>query len=116
MVQLEFHGRTGIIQAYKRYIEHLSTPLPAVEEQAPFYQQRDTRFLDLLHAIAADLSYTFDKKDLESLSYSPQGWHDSESIQRENMILLWKLLSGERALRVRNETTDEHNAFPPAPV
>lgn len=115
LVQLEFHGREAIIDAYKQYIEHLGTPLPAVEQQDQFFQQRETRFLDLLNAIAIDLNYKFDKKDLESLSYSPRGWHDSESIQRDNMFLLWQLLRGERALQVRNEIIEERGPFPPPP-
>ena len=115
MVQLEFHGTAAIITAYKQYIEHLGTPLPPVDQQDQFFQHRETRFLDLLSAIAADLSYKFDKKDLESLSYSPRGWHDSESVQRDNMLLLWRLLRGDRALRVRSETTEERGPFPPPP-
>lgn len=115
LVQLEFHGTEAIITAYKQYIEHLGIPLPPVDQQDQFFEQRETRFLDLLNAIAADLSYKFDKKDLESLSYSPRGWHDSESIQRDNMLLLWQLLRGDRALHVRNETTEERGPFPPPP-
>ncbi len=115
LVQLEFHGRATIITAYKQYIEHLGTPLPPVDQQDQFFQQRETRFLDLLSAIAADLSYKFDKRDLESLSYSPRGWHDSESILRDNMWLLWQLLRGERALHVRNDTTEARGSFPPRP-
>ena len=115
LVQLEFHGRTAIIEAYQRYIEHLGTPLPAVDQQNQFFQQRETRFLHLLNAIAGGLGYEFDKKDLESLSYSPRGWHDSESIQHDNMLLLWQLLRGDRALRVRSETTEERGPFPPPP-
>ena len=116
LVQLEFHGSSAIIEAYKQYIEHLGTPLPAVDQQDSFFQQRETRFLDLLKAIAVDLGYKFDKKDLESLSYSPRGWHDYESMQRGNMLLLWQLLKGERALRVKNEITEEHGPFPPPPA
>ena len=115
IVQLEFHGRKSIIEAYKQYIEHLRTPLPPVDQQEHFFEQREARFLELLTAIANDLNYKFDKKDLESLSYTPQGWHDDEWIQRGNMLLLAQLLRGERSLRVKNESPQERNPYPPPP-
>ena len=115
LVQLEFHGRKSIIDAYKPYIEHLSTPLPPVGEQDHFFQKRGSCFLELLTTIATDLNYKFDKKDLESLSYAPQAWHDYEGLQRENMWLLSQLLKGERPLRVTTEIPQEYNPFPPPP-
>lgn len=115
LVQLEFHGRRSIIDAYTQYIEHLNKPLPPVGEQNYFFEQREARFLELLTMIATDLNYKFDKKDLERLSYTPQGWHNDEGVQRGNMLLLSQLLRGERALRVKSESLQEHDPFPPPP-
>lgn len=115
LVQLEFHGRQSIIDAYTQYIEHLNKPLPPVGEQKYFFEEREARFLNLLTTIATDLKYKFDKKDLERLSYTPQGWHDDEGVQRGNMLLLSQLLRGERFLRVKSESLQEHDPFPPPP-
>ena len=115
LVQLEFHGRQSIIDAYTQYIKHLNMPLPPVSEQDYFFKQREVRFLELLTTIATELNYKFDKKDLESLSYTPQVWHDDEWTQRGNMSLLSQLLRGERFLRVKSESHQEHDPFPPPP-
>lgn len=115
IIQLEFHGRDSITTAYRQYIEHLSRPLPSVDEQEGFFAQRADCFLELIAAIASDLNYKFDKRDLERLSYAPQAWGDVESLQRENMILLRQLLAGDRPLRVTTEIPQEHDPFPPPP-
>ncbi len=115
LVQLEFHGRQSIIDAYTQYIERLNMPLPPVSEQAYFFKQREARFLELLTTIATDLNYKFDKKDLESLSYTPPVWHNDEVVQRGNMLLLSQLLRGESFLRVKSESPQEHDRFPPPP-
>ena len=78
-------------------------------------KEREARFLNLLATIATDLKYKFDKKDLERLSYTPQGWHNDEVVQRGNMLLLSQLLRGESFLRVKSESPQEHDRFPPPP-
>lgn len=115
IIQLEFHGREPILAAYQRYIEHLGIPLPTVAEQDAFFAQREDRFLELVAAIAFDLNYRFDKRNLERLSYAPQAWRDDESLQRGNMELLRQLLTGDRPLHVTTRSTQEHSPFPPPP-
>ena len=88
IIQLEFHGKEPIITAYQNYIEHLSVPLPPVDEQDHFLEQREGLFLILITEIAKHLHYTFDKRDLDTLSYSPKGWYGRETIQIQNSFML----------------------------
>ena len=114
-IQLEYHGRERILDAYRRYIEHLGVPLPPVAEQYAYFNQREDRFLDLIASIAQDLDYQFDKRNLERLSYAPQAWGDYESLQRENMTLLWQLLAGHRPLHVTTNPHPGQGPYPPPP-
>ena len=115
LIQLEFHGRQPIIAAYTRYIDHLNKPPLSEKEQASFDKQAQDLFWDLLATIATDLNYKFDKRDLERFSYMPQAWGDSEGLQRSNMVLLSELLRGKRSLRVKSESPQERDPFPPPP-
>lgn len=114
LIQLEFHNRNRIIDSYSQYINHLSLPLPPVAEQEAFFAQRQDRFLQLVSAIAADLTYRFDRRDLERLSYFPQAWDDIESVQRRNLYLLSELLSGKRPLHITTSPSTD-SPFPPRP-
>lgn len=87
LIQLEFRKRRKVLDAYGEYIEHLRQQIPPVAQQESFFDQRDDRFLRLISAIAADLKYNFDGRNLERLSYSPQAWDDIESVQRGNFRL-----------------------------
>ena len=55
IIQLEFHEKEPIITAYQNYIEHLSVPLPPVDEQDHFLEQREGLFLILISEIAKHL-------------------------------------------------------------
>ena len=115
IIQLEFHAKEPIITAYQNYIEHLGTPLPPVDEQSRFFEQREGLFLTLINEIAKHLHYTFDKRDLDTLSYSPKGWHDQETVQIQNSFMLAELLTGKRALPVTMNQQTEDSPFPPPP-
>ena len=115
MIQLEFHNRKRITEAYSQYINHLSLPLPPVPEQEAFFEQRQDRFLQLISAIAADLRYRFDRRDLDRFSYSPQAWDDIESVQRRNLGLLSDVLSGKRPLHITTWSPSTESPFPPRP-
>ena len=115
IVQLEFHEKGAIITAYQEYIKHLRTPLPPVDEQGHFFEQRDGLFLTLVTEIAKHLHYTFDKRDLDKLSYSPKGWYDQEAVQIQNSFMLAELLTGKRALPVTLSQQTGDSPFPPPP-
>lgn len=115
IIQLEFHAKEPIIAAYQNYIEHLSTPLPPVDEQPRFFEQREGLFLTLITEIAKHLHYTFDKRDLGSLSYFPRGWHDQETVQIQNSLMLAELLTGKRTLPITLNQQTGDSPFPPPP-
>ena len=115
VIQLEFHARDDILDSYRRYIEHLKLALPPVDQQHAFFSQREDRFLELIAAIAHNLNYQFDQRNLERLSYAPPAWGDYESLQRENMTLLWQLLAGHRPLHVTTNPHPEQGHYPPPP-
>ena len=103
LIQLMFYGEKDVLEAYKRYMEHLNTPPPPQEQRNlvdSFIRDGQGRFLELLATLASALRFQFDKKDLENLAYAPQKWLDFEMAQQQNMYLLTELLSGRSQLPV----------------
>lgn len=102
ILEIEFYNEPDVRRAYADYIAHLSAPMPSVTEQDRFFEQRSDLFMGLLYKMGEALKYRFDKRDLERLSYVPQGWDAEQSLQRRNSALLSQILSGERAIPVTN--------------
>ena len=114
ILEIEFFNEAAVRVAYKSYIEHLSSPMPAVNEQDRFFDQRADLFMSLLYEIGKVLRFQFDKRDLERLSYVPQGWDVEQNLQRRNAQMLNQLLSGERPLPVSNFLS-QASPYPVAP-
>ncbi|MFP5480279.1 MAG: DUF6680 family protein [Alphaproteobacteria bacterium] len=102
LVEVEFYNEREVTNAYRVYIAHLSAPMPAVEEQDRFFEQRIDLFMNLLETMGRVLKYSFDKRDLERLSYVPQGWGSDQDLQRRNAFYLSQILSGERGIPITN--------------
>ncbi|MCZ4262989.1 hypothetical protein O4G76_19355 [Limimaricola sp. G21655-S1] len=100
LVDLEFYDDVEIRRTLKDYIRHLSSPMPAVEDQDRYFEQREDLFLELLQIMGQSLGYNFDKQDLRRLSYIPLGWENDQKTQRQNSQLLNEVLSGMRAFPV----------------
>ncbi|MCB1478606.1 MAG: hypothetical protein KDJ62_06995 [Rhodobiaceae bacterium] len=100
IVEIEFYNEQNVREAFKKYIEHLSSPMPTVQEQDRYFNQRSDLFMNLLFEIGVSVKYKFDKRDLERLSYVPQGWDWDQSIHRRNAEMLAQLLSGQRAIPI----------------
>jgi hypothetical protein len=50
---------------------------------------------DLIYEIGVELGYKYDKRDMNDLSYSSQGWFDEQAAQQQLRALLVKVLAGE---------------------
>lgn len=104
VVEIEFYKDKGVRRAFQTYIQHLSAPMPAVAEQNRFFEQRSDLFMDLLSEMGSSVGFTFDKRDLDRLSYVPIGWDNDQSMQRRNAEMLGQLLSGQRAMPITHFT------------
>lgn len=116
LIELEFYGRGKVIDAHREYIKHLSSPMPMPDEQDRYFEVRHDLFVSLLHEIAKELGYSFDKHDLARFAYAPTGWEKDETRLRTNAALLTEILEGRRALPVTPMTPPPQNPFPPAPI
>ncbi|UWQ32205.1 hypothetical protein K3555_16835 [Leisingera sp. M527] len=104
LVEIEFYKDADVRGAFQSYIQHLSAPMPVVAEQDKFFDQRSDLFMNLLSEIGSSVGFTFDKRDLERLSYVPQGWDSDQNMQRRNAEMLGQLLSGQRAMPITHFT------------
>jgi len=118
LIQLEFYGIEPIQTAYSSYRAHLNQEYPKEEgPQHTFNEERGDRFIELLHQIAKHLGYGFDKRDLEKLSYGPQGWENDENTIRMLRAMSMDLLMGKQSLNVVMRTPPPpSDMFPPPPA
>ena len=114
VVEIEFYEDQKVRQAFQIYIQHLNSPMPAVEEHSRFFDQRSDLLLNLLSEMGTSVGLNFDKRDLERLGYVPQAWDNDQSMQRRNMELLGQLLSGQRAIPIAQFTGDK-SPYPEPP-
>lgn len=117
LIQLEFYGVEAVQKSYSAYRAHLNREFPKdTAAQNLFNDERDDLFIELLHQIARHLNYGFDKRDLEKLSYGPQGWETDETTIRMLRAMSMDLLTGKQSLSVtmRNAPAPS-DKFPPAP-
>ena len=100
-MQLVFYGNEAVQNSYRTYIESLNQPTPAVPaESAALTERRRDLLFNLLHDIGADLEMKFDRRELERLSYSPQGWANDEAAGRTARDYFIQVVTGQRAFHV----------------
>jgi hypothetical protein len=109
MIDLTFYGhrffgirrRTKreqtVIDSWKEYLDHLETRFD--DDQATNWRARgDELFINLLHAIAVDVDFTFDRVQLKKHIYSPIAHGRLEEEQEKLRQLAISVLSGESPL------------------
>jgi len=118
LVQLEFHDAPNVINNYKIYMSHLNKNGPEGGEVAiKFFEERSDHLMDLMHSMAAHLGYSFDKRDLQKLSYGPQGWYQEGEEIRMLRSLLVDVLSNSKPLNViMRHAQPPSDQFPPPPT
>ncbi|NQY12631.1 MAG: hypothetical protein HRT81_02075 [Henriciella sp.] len=117
LVEVEFYGIEPVINAYSQYIERLYEKAPSdPAENSNFWNKRGEDFAEMLKHMGEHLGYNFDKMDLNRLSYSPAGWENDATLNRNNQHLLNELLSGRRTLAVTDTKLPLKSPFPPPPT
>jgi len=116
LIPLEYYGIESVMSAFRVYMTSLATPLPHVDQQSRFLEQRNDGFLDLLHQVGLHLGYRVDRRELERLAYTPQGVIDNEERQLKAQALLIEIMSGQRSFPVAwMLPPGSKNPYPPAP-
>lgn len=115
MVGLEFEDSQAVLDAWKEYLDFLNRKEPEAEAaRQQFYNERNTKFIDLIFALSRKLRYKFTRLEVEKLTYSPVAhgtWAEQETILRQGAT---KLFKGEYALPVQivseqpNSSNDAH--------
>lgn len=115
-IPVEFFGHEIVLQNLRAYIQHLSGPLPAADQQDRFARARNDIFLDLLFSIGNVLGYRFDRAELERLAYMPtQLVNDEERVRRVQGLLL-EVFEGRRGFPVMQFVpAGAESLFPPPP-
>ncbi|MEF2074345.1 DUF6680 family protein [Consotaella aegiceratis] len=116
LIQVYFSDEEAVLTAYKGYIRLLSRrSMPGVADES-FWKERDDAFIDLVSQIARALGYPQDKKEIEELAYSPEGWATDQATIRKLHGLLIDIFEHRRAFPVVAASPSPPSVFPPAPV
>jgi len=117
LIQVYFSDEATVLAAYKAYIRLLSRRLlPGVTDES-FWKERDDAFIDLVFEIAKALGYPQDKKEIEELAYSPEGWANDNATIKKLHTLLVELLEQKRSLPISPLFAQQANSpFPPPPT
>src|SRR5512146_2259950 len=95
LVEIEFQGERAVLEAWKKYWEHLSKTVPTnQDEQRQFFQEQEGLLTKLLHVIARSLKFEIEQLDILQGGYVPQGWLLDEQSSRELRILTLDILNG----------------------
>lgn len=117
LIQVFFGDEPAVLAAYKGYIRLLSRKaIPGVADES-LWKERDDAFIDLVFEIARALGYPQDKKEIEELAYSPEGWANDNATIRKLHSLMVELFEQKRALPITPMVKpSEYNPFPPVPI
>ncbi|MEM9378605.1 MAG: DUF6680 family protein [Planctomycetota bacterium] len=117
LIELEFstkkRSEKSVRDAWSEYLDHLGPPTPVEEqsnhEQLQWAERRDDLQTTLLVAMADHLGHDSTRLSVKKGAYAPKAHADDEFQIRELRRLLFKLLTGEASLSVRQTHTDEAN-------
>lgn len=117
LIQVFFSDEPSVLASYKAYIRLLyRRSIPGVVDES-LWKERDDAFIDLVFEIARALGYSQDKKEIEELAYSPEGWANDNATVRKLHALMVELFEQKRALPVTPVAgRAENNPFPPPPA
>ncbi|TIX89158.1 DUF6680 family protein [Rhizobium sp. P44RR-XXIV] len=116
LIQVYFNDEAAVLASYKAYIRLLSRrALPGIADDSLF-KERDDAFIDLVSEIARALGYPQDKKELQELAYSPEGWATDNATIKKLHSLMVEVFEQRRAIPITNlVSVAQNNPFPPAP-
>lgn len=116
MILLDFYDNQAVIDAWKIYFDHLIHP-PTRPPEANnnegwliWNEKRKELFIELLYIMSHAVGYDFDKVNLKSTIYYPQGLGD---FQQQNILIrngLLDIISGKRAIKIE---VQEQNKIKP---
>lgn len=112
MIDLAFYGRRvlgtlrrarseqAVIDAWREYLDHLNTRLEGEEVIRLWQAKGDELFVNLLHTIALDVGFKFDRVQLKKGAYSPVAQLDLQFELSMIRKLVLRVLTGEAALKM----------------
>jgi hypothetical protein len=121
LVEIEFHSLLAedrkVVDRLKLYKLHLEDATYLKQSQEAWTNRKDELLIDLLYEMSVALGYSFDKSQMKSRAYYPQGYVDAEKENLETRKLWLEILKGQRQLPMKAEvyTNQPPASAPPAP-
>lgn len=82
----------AVRESWKEYLDHLNSG-PVTDA---WVDRRLVLLVELLHKMATNLGFNFDKTHIKNQCYSPRGWGDVETDQHAIRASLAAILQGKR--------------------
>lgn len=116
IIQVYFHDEPEVLRSYKEYIKLLSRrPSPDFSSES-LVNERDDAFIELVASIAKSLGFSQDKREIQELGYSPEGWANDRDTVRKLHFLMAEIFEGRRPLPVAPFMQVNNSPYPPAPT
>ncbi len=114
LIQVFFADVPDVLSAYKHYIRLLYRRAQSGVDANNLEKERDDALIELVSEIARASGYPQDKREIDQLSYSPEGWANDNATIKKLHSLLVELLEQKRALPI-TPIIPTNSPFPPRP-
>jgi hypothetical protein len=98
-VQRRTSSEQRVLDCWREYLDHLNNRHDE-EPLAQWVTKGDELFTNILHAIAGDIGYRFDRVQLKRSAYSPIAHGEIEEEQNELRKAALSLVTGKHALKM----------------
>ena len=99
LIEIDFHGETKVINAWKQYFQNLSTT-PDTRNPEQFFRTRQGLFVKLLSEMSKPLKIEIEQLDMFEGGYFPQASADLEAQQAAIRKLFTEISAGTRGLPI----------------
>jgi len=99
LIEIEYLGKAKVIEAWKAYLRHLSTPF-GPNDSDRVARERENLRVKLLSEMATILGYKIEQLDIIAGGYIPQWLVDVESEQQAIRRLFAEIAAGSKSLPI----------------
>lgn len=101
LIEIDFHGKTRVLQAWKGYFENLCTDPKDEHKFQRAVADRPSLLTKLLHEIASVVGYRIEQLDIMAGGYTPQAMYNAFQRQQDLQTVAIEVLSGTKPLLVK---------------
>jgi hypothetical protein len=99
LIEIEYHGKQRVIDAWKDYLKHMSTPFDQ-KDITRITRERQTLLAKLLSAMSRVMGFKMEQLEIFEGGYYPQGAVNTETQQEAIRKMFASIAAGERGMPI----------------